>query len=166
MFSFCPRCGSAAFHPFDSGAQRCADCGFVYYLNASAATVAVIFDKNDRLLVVRRANEPARGTLDLPGGFVEPNEDVETSLKREVLEETRGEVRIERFLFSIPNTYEYSGFNVPTADLFFACQLLSDVPLQAADDAAEFLWIPRNDLRPADFGLTSIRQGIERLLQL
>ena len=35
----------------------------------------------------------------------------------------------------------------------------------AADDAASFRWIPWKKLRPADFGLHSIRQGIERLLQ-
>ena len=36
---------------------------------------------------------------------------------------------------------------------------------QAMDDAAELLWIPLSEIRPEDFGLDSIRNGIKRLLQ-
>ena len=35
--------------------------------------------------------------------------------------------------------------------------------LRAADDAAECLWIAPEDLRPEDFGLDSIREGVRRL---
>ena len=41
---------------------------FVYYFNPSSATVALILNERDELLVCRRAKEPAKGTLDLPGG--------------------------------------------------------------------------------------------------
>ena len=34
----------------------------------------------------------------------------------------------------------------------------------AMDDAAELLWIPVKELRPEDFGLASVRKGIEKLL--
>ena len=90
LFKFCPRCGSAQFAISDGRAKRCADCGFTYYQNASASTVAVIFNTRGELLTARRALEPARGTLDLPGGFVDPGETLEEGCRREVREETGG----------------------------------------------------------------------------
>ena len=88
LFRFCPVCGSADFQPHDARSKRCGACGFTYYLNASASTVAVIRDAAGRLLVVRRAKAPAKGTLDLPGGFVDPGETLHEGCIREVREET------------------------------------------------------------------------------
>ena len=68
-FRFCPVCGSPDFQVHNEKSKVCRACGFTYYMNPSAATVAVIINDNDELLVVRRAKEPAKGTLDLPGGF-------------------------------------------------------------------------------------------------
>ena len=80
-------------------------------------------------------------------------------------EETGLEVTDMELLFSLPNRYEYSGFVVDTTDCFFRCQVADETAALAADDAASFRWIPWKKLRPADFGLHSIRQGIERLLK-
>ncbi len=166
LFKFCPRCGSPQFLENDTRSKRCADCGFTYYHNAAAATVAVIFNENKELLVLRRALEPARGTLDLPGGFVDPGESITDGCLREVAEETGGKVRIERFLFSLPNTYCYSGFEVSTADTFFLCRLEKGLPLAAHDDAAALQWLPLSEVRPEDFGLQSVREGVRRVLKL
>lgn len=70
------------------------------------------------MLVVRRAKDPAKGTLDLPGGFVDLHESAEEAVRREVKEETGLDVKSSRYLFSIPNIYLYSGFEVHTEDLF------------------------------------------------
>ena len=163
LFTYCPRCGAKAFSPYDERSKRCQACGFTYYHNASAATVAVIVNANRELLVVRRAYEPAKGTLDLPGGFVDPGEGVDDGCRREVLEETGLHVRRMEFLFSLPNVYEYSGFSVHTADCFFLCEIDDETALFAADDAAEVLWIPVDELRSEEFGLHSVRRGVERL---
>ena len=68
--------------------KKCTDCGFVYYFNPSSATVALILNEKKELLVCRRAKEPAKGTLDLPGGFIDMNETGEEGVGREVWEET------------------------------------------------------------------------------
>lgn len=164
-FAFCPVCGSSHFEVNDERSKRCADCGFTFYLNASAATVAVVLNAKDELLVVRRAKEPARGTLDLPGGFVDPGESITDGMLRELREEVGADAVIERFLFSYPNSYHFSGFDVPTADSFFLCQLHDENAITASDDAAEAFWLPLAAVRPEDFGLQSIRRGVERLLQ-
>ena len=164
IFRFCPVCGSEAFAVHDARSKRCAHCGFTYYHNAAASTVALIENSRGELLVVRRALPPAQGTLDLPGGFVDPGETLDEGCRREVREETGLEVTAMEFLFSLPNRYEYSGFVVDTTDCFFRCQVADTSAALAADDAASFRWIPWSALQPADFGLHSIRQGIERLL--
>ncbi|MFG1909392.1 NUDIX domain-containing protein [Kribbella sp. NPDC048928] len=49
---------------------------------------ALVYDEQHRLLVVRRLNEPGRGLWSIPGGKVEPGEDDQTAVAREVAEET------------------------------------------------------------------------------
>jgi 8-oxo-dGTP diphosphatase len=49
---------------------------------------AVVFDSRDRLLLIRRKNEPFRGACAFPGGFVEVGETTETAARRELKEET------------------------------------------------------------------------------
>ena len=163
-FKYCPKCGSASFHEHNFKSKACAACGFVYYFNCSSSTAAFIKDANNRLLVVRRANDPAKGTLDLPGGFVDPDENAEEAVKREICEETGLEVSRVHYLFSIPNRYLYSGFEVHTVDLFFECFVNDFTATKADDDASEIIFIPLNEINPDDFGLVSIRKAITQFI--
>lgn len=164
-FTHCPCCGSELFRINDEKSRRCHECGFEYYLNPSAAYVALIYNNQGQLLVVRRQCEPARGTLDLPGGFADIGETAEQGVAREVFEETGLEVIHTEYLFSLPNTYLYSDFPIPTLDLFFRCQVRDTSTLHAHDDAAECLWLHPHDINPTLFGLTSIRKGVERIIE-
>lgn len=165
LFRFCPRCGSSRFATNNEKSKRCQVCDFVYYINPSAATVAVIINERDELLVVRRGKEPAKGTLDLPGGFSDMGETSEEGVVREVREETGLDVVQVQFLFSIPNSYCYSDLDIPTMDMFYRCRVATTQSVRAMDDASEALWIPLNEVCPEEFGLTSIRKGVELLLQ-
>ena len=93
QFRYCPKCGSEHFEIHNEKSKQCKDCGFVYYFNSSAATVALILNGRNELLVCRRAKEPAKGTLDLPGGFIDMAETGEEGVAREVKEETGLDVR-------------------------------------------------------------------------
>ena len=84
LFKFCPVCGSPHFEIHNEKSKKCADCGFVYYFNSSAATVAFILNGKGELLVCRRGKEPAKGTLDLSGGFIDMFETGEEGVAREV----------------------------------------------------------------------------------
>jgi mutator protein MutT len=165
QFHFCPRCGSAHFFINNEKSKRCEDCGFVYYFNPSAACVAVIVNERGELLVCRRAKEPAKGTWDLPGGFSDCFETSEESVIREVKEETGLDVQQTTYLFSLPNTYVYSGFTVHTMDLFFLCRVNETGKAHAMDDAEELQWISLSDIQPEAFGLDSIREGVRRILK-
>lgn len=165
LFACCPKCGSPRFGIHNEKSKQCPDCGFVYYFNPSSATVAFIVNDRDELLVCRRAKDPAKGTLDLPGGFVDMYETAEEGVAREVLEETGMTVTRTQYLFSLPNLYPYSGFTVHTLDMFFRCQVEDTLHFQAMDDAADTFFVPFARLRPEDFGLASIRKGLERFLK-
>ncbi len=164
-FKFCPVCGSSQFEVNNFKSKQCSDCGFTYYANPCSATAAFILNDRIELLVVRRAKEPAKGTLDLPGGFCDMYETVEEGMRREIKEETGLDVGEMQYLFSSPNVYEYSGMGVHTLDMDFLVRVCGDVAaIHAADDAAEALWIPVDKVNPAEFGLTSIRNAVIRFL--
>ena len=163
-FRYCPRCGSEHFVENNFKSKRCERCGFIYYFNASTATAIFITNRVGELLVVRRAKEPAKGSFDLPGGFVDLNETAEEAIIREVKEETGLLITIPEYLFSLPNIYPYSGFDVHTIDMFFQISVDSFSGLQADDDAEALYFIRKDEIHPESFGLNSIRQAVERWL--
>ena len=165
LFKYCPKCGSSAFVENNEKSKLCKDCGFVYYFNVSSATVSFILNEKDELLVCRRAKDPAKGTLDLAGGFIDRFETAEEGVAREVLEETGLEVVEAIYQFSLPNTYLYSGFLVHTLDQFFLCRVKDNSRLCAMDDVADSCWMPLQDIRPEEFGLDSVREGVTRFLK-
>jgi len=166
QFKFCPKCGSDKFVENNFKSKRCETCGFIYYFNPSSATVAVIVNKRNEILVATRANEPAKGTFDLPGGFVDMGETAEDAVIREVKEETGLDLQEVRYLFSIPNQYVYSDFEVETTDMFFLCNVENHIQIEAHDDVSELRFIPVTDLDASLFGLKSIKAGIEKIKKM
>ena len=164
QFKYCPKCGSSDFKEHNNKSKSCSDCGFIYYFNSSAAVVAVIENDKGEILVARRAKDPAKDTLDLPGGFIDMYETAEEAVCREIKEETRLTVTSIQYLFTIPNIYPYSNFEVHTVDIFLKCKVDDFSELKAQDDVSELFFISPNELNPTDFGLISIRKGVERLL--
>ncbi len=159
-FLFCPACGSARFVENDFKSKRCIDCGFVYYSNVAASAAAFILNSAGELLLCRRARQPALGSLDLPGGFVDMGENIEEALRREIYEELSLKVNTMQYLFSLPNVYRYSGLEIHTLDFFFLCRVREFDSIQANDDVKEAFFCPLNKIYPADFGLDSIKKGI------
>lgn len=163
QFVYCPKCGGK-FVENNESSNKCLNCGFIYYFNPRAAVVAVITNESGDILVCRRAKDPAKGTLDLPGGFTDVCETAEEAVVREVREETGLDVISAEYLFSLPNTYNYSDFEVHTMDLFFKCHVKSFEHIEALDDVAASFFVPKKEIDPSQFGLQSVKLGVKYLL--
>ncbi len=166
QFKYCPKCGSNRFVENNIKSKRCENCGFVYYFNSCSSTVALIVNENNELLVATRAHEPVKGTLDLPGGFVDMYETGEDAVIREVKEETNLNVTETEYLFSIPNIYVYSGFEVHTLDLVYRCKVESTATLKAEDDVAKLQFIKIPELNPDLFGLLSVKEIVRKIQKM
>ncbi len=166
QFKYCPKCGSNRFVENNIKSKRCENCGFVYYFNSCSSTVALIVNENNELLVATRAHEPVKGTLDLPGGFVDMHETGEEAVIREVKEETNLNVTETEYLFSIPNIYVYSGFEVHTLDLVYRCKVESTATLKAEDDVAKLQFIKIPELNPDLFGLLSVKEIVRKIQKM
>ena len=118
IFEYCPSCGSRDIFFDDIKQFACKACSFTYFHNVAAA-VAAILEYEGKILFIRRGQEPEKGKLDFPGGFVDPKEAAEEGLKREIKEELNINLGELKYLGSSPNIYRYKGVLYNTCDLFF-----------------------------------------------
>jgi NAD+ diphosphatase len=117
-FNYCPACGSSDISFSDMKKLVCRNCSLTYYQNVAAAAAAIL-ECDEKIILIKRAREPGKGRLDLPGGFVNPKESAEEALKREIREELEIEVGKLKYLGSYPNVYQYKEVVYHTCDLFF-----------------------------------------------
>jgi len=143
-FRFCPYDGQALTSLVEEGVSRprCLKCGFVDYGNPKPC-VAVLIVQDGKLLVGKRATEPAKGMWDILGGFIDAGESAEDAVRREVSEETGLDVRITRYLGSFPDTYGHRG--VPTLNLCYVTVPVGGT-VRAASDVAELSWLSVTEL--------------------
>ncbi|MBX9581524.1 MAG: NUDIX domain-containing protein [Gemmataceae bacterium] len=161
LFRFCPRCG-AARPPAEAGRApfRCPGCDLTLFFNPAVAAGAWVFDGSGRVLLVRRAHDPQKGKLGLPGGFLDAGEGAVEGLRREVREEVGLEVERVAFLASVPNRYEYRGVTYPVVDLIFTAEAVAPETARAADEVAGIEWHPPADVDPADLAFPSMRETV------
>lgn len=150
-FNFCPRCGAPVLPEIRFGrvCPACSRCGWVYFVDPKVAAAALIV-QDERVLLVRRVNEPFRGLWTLPAGFVDGGEDPAEAAVRECLEETSLTVRVTR-VFDV-----FSGREHPRGADFVVVYLAEFVggELHANDDADAAEWFDRNTLPPLAFRAT------------
>jgi ADP-ribose pyrophosphatase YjhB (NUDIX family) len=128
-----------------------------------AAAVAIIFTYEDKILFTERNVDPDKGKLDLPGGFIDPNETAEEAACREISEELGLTITSSdlTYITTSPNNYLYRNVPYRTMDIFYECQLKSDViSINAADEIKSLIWIKRSEIDLNKIGFVSIRKVI------
>ncbi len=160
VMKFCPFCGAKDFHPGDRFLE-CGQCKKKFYINAAAAVACIIVDRNGDVLLTRRRFDPAKGMLDLPGGFVDLNETAEYAVKREIREELNLEVEQIRFMCSFPNQYLYGGVVYHTLDLGFICTVSDFSAIATDDDVDAYVFAPIQEIDLQKIGFPSIRKLVQ-----
>ena len=144
-YRYCSNCGAALSPAADLHVpQHCAACGTMHYQNAKPCAGALIV-RGGRVLLVRRALDPAKGCWDVPGGFLHADEHPEDGAKREALEETGLTVRLTG-LFGIYIDPYGEGSDIWTMIVYYMAEAIDDSEPCAADDAAEIRWFAPEEL--------------------
>jgi 8-oxo-dGTP diphosphatase len=112
------------------------------YKSPKLTTDGAILEDN-KILLIKRKNEPFKGKWALPGGFIEYGEKVEDAVVREVFEETCIKTTIKDLIgiYSDPN-------RDPRGHIITVVYLLNmkGGVLKAEDDAADAKFFNINDL--------------------
>jgi len=105
--------------------------------------VGAVVVEMDRVLLVRRGNEPMKGHWSLPGGLVELGESLADAVIREVREETGLEIEPLGLVELLDRIYweeERVRYHYVIAD--YLCRMVGGT-LKAASDAAAVRWVER-----------------------
>jgi ADP-ribose pyrophosphatase YjhB (NUDIX family) len=156
-FDFCPSCGDRLRAPLPKPVLRCVGCGFVFFFNPAVAAGAFLHHPTRGLLFLRRARDPARGKLGVPGGFIDYHETAEAGLQREIYEETALRIHTLNFLCSQPNSYEFLDITYPVLDLFFTGSIPSDAVARPLDDVDSLCWLQPHEVAPSELAFPSLR---------
>jgi 8-oxo-dGTP diphosphatase len=130
------------------------------------AVVIAEVDGDLLALVVRRGNPPFEGRWALPGGFLEPGEDLAEGAVRELREETGVEVGADEVrqigAFGTPGRDPRG----PTVSIAFVVRLDDAAQAAGGDDAAEADWRPVSELFDDELAFdhaTILRDGLASL---
>ena len=157
VWQYCPWCGAKSFRAGAENYMQCDICLKKFYINASAAVACIIENPQGEILFTRRAFEPAKGKLDLPGGFVNLDETAEDAVKREIREELNLEISTIKYVGSFPNRYLYGGLVYFTLDLGFRCLVTDFTKLHVADDVDGYVFLARNQIDLHEISFPSIQ---------
>lgn len=100
-FKYCGRCGVETRRNDKEHARDCPECGLVSYPRVSPAIITAVV-KEDQILLARGVRFPDKKMFSVLAGFVEPGEDLEACLSREIFEEVGVRVKHIRYFKSQP----------------------------------------------------------------
>lgn len=129
---------------------RCECCGQEHYNNPRPAAEAVVI-RDGHVLLIRRAQGPWKHCWDIPGGFLEPDEDPGVAAERELREETGLEGRAVELLGVFADHYgtEPDGLLITTVNLAYRVELRAGQPLTPIGaEALEARWFPLSEIPP------------------
>jgi ADP-ribose pyrophosphatase len=135
------------------------------YPDAPVVGVGAVVVKDDRVLLVRRANEPSRGRWSIPGGTVELGETLAQAAAREVREECQVEVDVGPLLstFDLIQRDAQGQIRYHYLLLDLAARHVRGEPV-AGTDALEVRWVAEDELASLDLVprlLPVLRQALQ-----
>jgi NADH pyrophosphatase NudC (nudix superfamily) len=160
-FQYCPRCGERRLQANDAKSMVCRACGFIYYHGTAAVALAII-EHADQIILTRRAREPRKGFLGLPGGFVDYDENLEGALVRELQEELNLAVSSPIYLCSQSERYLFRGVVYCTTIAIFVVRVEDLSHAIAGDDISDFQLVRPDEIDPAEIAFDSHLAALAR----
>lgn len=157
-YRFCPKCAGKLV-PQKENSLRCGRCHFHLYINPMPTNSVVAENDAGEILLVKRKFPPQKGYWDVPGGFIQPYESFEQSVKREVKEELGVDIVIKKIIGIYTDRYDYEGVIGPAFCIMVAGQL-SSFDLVPGDDAEDYAWFTKKDILQQKIAFPSVKKGI------
>jgi mutator protein MutT len=155
----CPVCATAV-EP-DDGRFECPECGFVTFAHSMPTASALVVDDDGRVLLSKRAHDPASGKWDVPGGFLEEGEDPLEGVRRELREEAGITLAGEQLLGIWMDEYDYKGRRVATLNIYYRAR--GEGTPTPADDVEELRWFSPDDVPPSELAFEHISDVLSAL---
>ena len=160
-YRYCPQCGgslaSKTVKENEPDRLVCNDCGFIFYLDPKVAACAII-EIDGKIVMLKRAISPGRGKWVIPGGFVDLGEPVPQAAVREVWEEVRLDVVVDRLV----GVYSYP--QRPVVVIVYSARVQGG-ELQAADETLAVSLFDENEIPWHQIAFTSTTEALETYLQ-
>lgn len=146
---YCATCGGTV--QFISRSEgRCVACAKSLYTGSKLAA-GVFIENGDRVLLIRRGEQPARGLWDVPGGFLEEGESPMDGARREVREELGIELgELDLMLVDLNDAGE-----TPVVDVMYRCTEVHGAPKPL--EVLEIGWFGAQNL-PEDLAFEATRR--------
>ena len=160
-FQYCPRCKHEL--SLNDNYVKCNTCSFQFYDNPRPGTAVLLQNENEEYLLVRRAEEPYRGMLDLPGGFVISNETLLQGAKRELREETGIEISELAYYGSYPDVDLYDGITYSVIGVVFAGKISGNQTLKLSRESTAYAFFKLADIPLHEIAYPSMRQLFQDL---
>ncbi len=154
-FKFCPSCGCQEHLAFFEKKISCSACQFCFYFNPATAVTLILENNNAEFLILTRNQDPGKGLLDLPGGFVDPFETAEFAATREIKEELNIHVEKFNYVSTAFNLYTYKNVTYQTVDICYHAHI-GDAKIELNEENSSYSWLNKEALKNATYAFSSV----------
>ncbi len=159
FYKFCPKCGGDLI-PGEEQLLICGKCSFRFYINPLPCNAAILENEKGEILLVKRKYDPMKGYWDWPGGFIDPGESLEDSVKREIKEELNVDIKVMGIIGVYNDRYLYQDILHYSLCAAVSAKITAG-QLKANDDIDGFEFFNKDKILKLDFAFPSIKKGIE-----
>lgn len=166
--NYCNKCGTKLEERTAGVEWYCPSCPRHVYANPIPTVDAIFFDEAGRILLGVRSKQPNKGKLNLPGGFVDPDETFEEGLTRELREELQLEPSdYSPFIYagSRVDSHEQEGTVRGLLPVMMISKM-SHREFEPNDEVSEYHWKLPSELGPDDVSNHSEYEHIMRANEL
>lgn len=136
----------------------CRQCSFIFYLDPKVVA-GTVFAVENRVVLLRRGVEPARGSWVFPSGYVDRGETVQEAAIRETKEESNLHVK----LCSLLDIYSYP--RSPTIIVVYTAEVVGG-ELKAGDESVEAQAFAVSQIPWEELAFPSTRDALKDYVRL